>query len=401
MNNISTEEKQKHSVMYIGSLQKGGAEHVLVNLAEYFYLAGYRVTMVTTYLARQEYPVKHGTWKIDPKGQAVLFPDGSHGCVEPEGCGKDGIHRVFSALMPEEMKGRTGNFLARCRKLRTIWKNLQPDLILSFSGKNNIMAVLTTYGMQIPVVVSVRSNPSREYSSRLMRMMALITFRHAAGVILQTNDAKNFFPKAIQKRAIILPNSLQPDFVRPVYNGVRDKIIVSVGSLDRNKNHALLLKAFAKVSTLHPDYRVVLYGEGKCREELTALAEKLDIQDLIALPGLIGDVADHIEKAGIFVLCSDQEGMPNALLEAMALGIPCIATDCPCGGPRDLIEDGINGLLTPVGDVPHMEACLERMMNHPEEARIMGQKAAMVQQKYHPDAINEQWKDFFDWIMSR
>ena len=75
MNNISTEEKQKHIVMYIGSLQKGGAEHVMVNLAEYFYLAGYRVTMVTTYLARQEYPVKHGTWKIDPKGQAVLFPD--------------------------------------------------------------------------------------------------------------------------------------------------------------------------------------------------------------------------------------------------------------------------------------------------------------------------------------
>ena len=401
MNNISTEEKQKHIAMYIGSLQKGGAEHVMVNLAEYFYLAGYRVTMVTTYLAKEEYPVKHATWKIDHKGQSVLFPDGSYGFVDQEGCTKEGIHRVFSALMPEEMKGRTGNFLARCHKLRTIWTNLQPDLILSFSGKNNVMAVLTTYGMQIPVVVSVRSNPSREYSSKLLRMMAMITFRHAAGLILQTNDAKKFFPKAIQNRAIILPNSLQPDFIRPIYAGVRDKTIVSVGSLDRNKNHALLLKAFAKVSKMHPDYRVVLYGEGKCRKELTALAEELEIQDLVALPGLIGDVADHIEKAGIFVLCSDQEGMPNALLEAMALGIPCIATDCPCGGPRDLINSGINGLLTPVGDISHMQDCLSRMMDNPEEARIMGQKAAMVQQKYHPEVINEQWKNFFDQIMSR
>ena len=395
------DKNRKHIVMYIGSLQKGGAEHVMVNLAEYFHLQGYRVTMVTTYLAQAEYPVAHAAWKEAAEGMPVLRPDGSMAFIEPEGRSVTGIHRVFSALMPEEMKGRAGNFLARCNKLRSIWIGLNPDLILSFSGKNNVMAMLTSYGLGIPVVVSVRSNPSREYQDRFLRMAALSTFRHAAGVVLQTEQAKQFFSGRIQERSVILPNSLQPDFIRPLYEGVREKTVVSVGSLDRNKNHALLLKAFAEATGAHPDYRVIIYGEGKCRTELTELAQKLEIQDRVELPGLIGEVADHIEKAGIFVLSSDQEGMPNALLEAMALGIPSISTDCPCGGPKDLIEDGVNGLLTPVGDVHRMSQCLIRLMDNPGEARAMGQKAAMVQQKYHPDRINAQWKEFFDRIMSR
>jgi glycosyltransferase involved in cell wall biosynthesis len=110
-------------------------------------------------------------------------------------------------------------------------------------------------------------------------------------------------------------------------------------------------------------------------------------------------VAEHIEKTALFILASKQEGMPNALIEAMSLGLPCISTDCPCGGPKDLIMDGDNGLLVPVGDKTAMEEAIIKVLSDKEFADKIGQKAALVQEKYDPKVANEKWERYFERVL--
>lgn len=354
--------QEKHVVLFISALRKGGAERVMVNLAGFLHGKGIQVTMVTQYLCENEYEL-------------------------PEG-----IPRLFSEITEEEKTGRRmGDLLARHRKLRRIWKELHPDCILSFIGKNNIMAVQASLFTGIPVVVSVRGEPGSEYYSKMMRLMAKTLFLAAAGVIVQTHDAMNFFPPYIQKKAVMLKNPLNLAFVRPRFEGKRDGRIVSVGRMDSNKNHEMLLRAFAEIADEFPQASLTVYGEGECREKLLALAGEMGLSMRTNFPGAVTDIADRIYTSSIFVLSSGHEGMPNALLEAMCLGIPSISTDCPCGGPKELIRDGENGFLIPVGDEKALEDRLRILLSDSERAERIGMQASRLLEEYRPEKVNEEW----------
>ncbi|MCR5672055.1 MAG: glycosyltransferase [Butyrivibrio sp.] len=397
---------EKHIAMYIGSLTKGGAERVMVNLAEFFYEQGYKVTFVTTYLSENEYEVKHAAWKRVPAGAPggvlVMDTDENPAWVDPMGGEKDGIDRVFSALLKDEQKGRAYNLQMRHKKLRNIWKELHPDLILSFIGKNNIMAISTAAGLGIPVVVSVRSNPDREYASLSMRTSMYATFGKAAGIVVQSKGAKERLPKFLQDKCMILQNSLNPSFIRPRYLGEREKKIVMVARLDENKNQAMVMEAFKDVRERgFKDYTLALYGDGPDRMKLQHLAVKLGIEKNVEFKGNVQHVAEHIEKASMFILASNQEGMPNSLIEALSLGLPCISTDCPCGGPRELINSGENGLLVPVGDKKKMTDAMLRILSDKDLSDRFSIEAVKIQGKCSPDVINGKWKEYFDNIIGR
>lgn len=362
--------EKKHIAMFISSLNKGGSERVLVNLAEYFYSRDYRITIVTQYKTDNEYEIS------------------------------DGIRRIYSEITEAEIgKSRIGNFCRRFGKLRNIWKKEKPDLILSFIGKNNIMAILTSRFLSIPTVVSVRGEPKEEYYSRLLRLAAGVFFPLADGIILQTKASKDFFGKAIQKKSVIMPNSLNPSFIRDVYEGERDKQIVAVGRIDENKNHRMIINAFAALAKQYPEYHLTIYGEGELRQELIEKTKEMGLQERIHLPGSISDVATAIRKASVFILASRSEGMPNTLMEAMALGIPVISTDCPCGGPRDLIEDGVNGLLTEVDNQKMLEEQLQKIISDKEFADKLGKNASKIQEELNPALINQKWEEYFSKIM--
>lgn len=362
----------KHIAMFISSLTKGGSERVLVNLAEYFYAEGYRVTIVTQKKADNEYEISAG------------------------------IGRVLSDITEEETgKSRIINFCRRFTKLRSVWKTAKPDLILSFIGKNNIMAIMTSRFLRIPTVVSVRGEPKEEYYSSILRISARILFRLADGVVLQTSQCLNFFPRAIRKKAIVLKNSLNTAFIREAYAGERDKQIVAVGRVDANKNHEMLIRAFARIASGYPDYGLTIYGEGELRRKMMRLAEELGVSERVKLPGSVPDVADRIYKASVFVLSSYSEGMPNTLLEAMALGLPVISTDCSGGGARELIVHEENGLLTPTGDWEKMAENLQKILDNKCYALKMGENASKVKDEYNPDRINETWKNYLEKIMCR
>ena len=358
-------EKQIHIAMLIGALTKGGAERVLVNLADYFAGEGYQVTMVTQYRKENEYPLN------------------------------ERVKRVISDIRPQETTGnRLINFKRRFTKLRNIWKSEKPDVILSFIGKNNMMAILTSRFLRIPVAVSVRAEPGEEYYNSWMRFMARHLFARADGVVLQTRRCFDFFPEKVRRKAVILQNPVSAGFFRERYEGVREKTIVAVGRVDENKNHEMIIRAFGEIAKEFPDYKLVIYGEGERRQTLLELVRERGLSEQILLPGSIDNVADAIYKARIFVLSSNSEGVPNTLIEAMVMGLTVIATDCPCGGPADLIESGKNGILIPVGGTENLRDHLRRLLEDTKQADTLGMEAAKTAGAYRPENVYGAWEKF-------
>ena len=355
--------------LYISSMRKGGAERVIANLAQYLDEKGYHVVLVTTHKAEIEYEVPQN------------------------------VKRILSEPDERELQGgRIRNFLIRFRKLRRIWKEEKPDVIVSFIGKNNIMAILTSLGMGIPVAVSVRGEPGEEYYNGLLRFLARNLFYLADGVILQTKLCMEFFPKGVRKKAIILKNPVNPVFFREPYRGEREKTIVAVGRVDENKNHEMLIRAFAGIADEFPEYRLIIYGDGDKRSDLLKLTKELKLEDRISLPGNIDNVADAIYKTRVFVLSSNTEGMPNTLIEAMILGLTVVSTDCPCGGPAELIVHGVNGLLSPVKDVNAMKENLQFVLNNLHRADEMAHEASKTSDIYDVNKVYLEWEKYLKYL---
>lgn len=368
---MNEKNEEKKLAFYIGSLRKGGAERVFVNLAEYFREEGYRVVMVTQYQKEEEYTLP------------------------------DGVERVLSDIGEEEVSSsRVVNFLRRLKKLHAIWKTQEPDLVLSCIGKNNFMAIVTAMGTRTKPVVSVVGEAKEEYPGKGMRMLADLLFSCAPGIVLQTERSRSFFCKKVGEKAVILPNSLNPDFIRPRYEGEREKKIVSVGRMDANKNHEMQLRAFAALKDRYAGYELVIYGDGELRNYIEETAKELGIADRVLLPGVVPDVAAHIERASLFLLTSYSEGVSNALIEALALGLPVIATDVPSGGTEELMKDGENGLVIPPGDLEALKGAMDRLLGDAAYADALGREAARIQEKLSPERVNPLWKAYFERIIN-
>ena len=395
---------KKHIAMYIGSLQKGGAEHVMVNLAEYFWSRGYHVTLVTTYISDNEYEVPHAAWKAVEEDRnavkaTVVDKPGQTRNVALHGGLEGGIDRIFSAIDDTGMN-RVKAFKTRFDSLKNIWKKIKPDLILSFIGKNNIMAIMTAKSLHIPVVVSVRAKFEMEYPSKSMMMAMNYTFPKAAGIVLQSKGASMQLPDKIKKKVVVLPNSINPDFIRDLYQGERDKTIVTVGRIDANKNHRLVIDSFDKIKVDHPDHKLEIYGDGPDRDKLTKYVEEKGLSDKVIFKGSVPDVADRIQTAGMFILASDMEGLPNALIEAMSLGLPCITTDCMYD-TSELVQDNINGIVVPKGDINAMAEAMKKLITSPEFAKKLGDEASKIREEVAPNVINKRWEDYFQGIMNK
>lgn len=368
---MNDKNAEKKIAFYIGSLCKGGAERVFVNLAGYFRGEGYQVVMVTQYRKEEEYALP------------------------------DGVERVISDIGEEKVSAsRIVNFFRRVNKLHAIWKQEEPDLVLSCIGKNNFMAVVTAMGTKTKPVVSVVGEAKEEYPGRGMRILADFLFSRAAGIVLQTERSRSFFCKKVGEKAVILPNSLNSAFIRPRYEGEREKKIVSVGRMDANKNHEMQLRAFAALKDKYPEYRLVIYGDGELRSHIEETAEVLGIADRVFLPGVVPDVAAHIERASLFLLTSYSEGVSNALIEALALGLPVIATDVPSGGTEELMRDGENGLVIPAGDLEALKTAMDKLLGNAAYADALGREAAKIQEALSPDRVNPLWKAYFEVIIN-
>lgn len=360
-------------MFHINSLGKGGAERVVANLSEEFSGMGKEVVIVTEWEAKDEYPL-------------------------PER-----VRRLSAGLEKEEEKLSAGKQRRlRTAKLREMIIREKPDVVLSFCRNANYRAVLAAGGTKTPVIISVRSDPYVDYASAKQKIVSGILYRRAAGAVFQTDYARDFFPKAVQKKSAVILNPLHKKFLSLPRSKQRKKEIVTAGRFHEAKDHIVLIKAFERIMEEYPKVCLKLYGdasEDHTGQMLKEYVKAHRLQDRVLFMGNSSRLEQDLIDAAVFVMSSKYEGMPNALMEAMAMQIPVISTDCPCGGPRTLIEDGKNGLLTPVGDDEKMAEAIRKVLSEPEAAEEMAVCAGEIVKKASPDKIAKEWLDYIEKIV--
>ena len=278
------------------------------------------------------------------------------------------------------------------RFFRLIWffHIHKSDTIVALSITADCFAALFGLLVRNKVVISERNDPSQYPESHTYRKFRDFCFRFADVCVFQTDDARAYFSTSIQKKGVVIPNPINDDI--PEFDAVqREKVVMSTGRLKAQKNFPMLIRAFAEFSKQFPEYRLKIYGDGELLDELKQLADSLDIINKVDFEGFNDDIYPLMASASIFVMSSNYEGISNAMLEALAIGVPTICTDCPAGGARQMIEDGINGLLVPVGDVKALQEAMQRVASDEGFAATLGQNGKLIRKKYPLDRIASMW----------
>lgn len=222
-----------------------------------------------------------------------------------------------------------------------------------------------------------------------------MTYHLSDGFVFQTKEAKMYFSKSIQKRSAVIPNPVFVDekYIKKNYSG-KINYIVSVGRLEKQKNYKMLIDAFAEIVSDIDNCRLTIYGEGSIRGELERYINEKGLIDKVLLPGRINNIHEKLMESDLFVLSSDYEGMSNALMEAMAIGLPCISTDCPIGGSAELIENHKNGLLVPVGDKDKLKEAIRHLVSNNNLASEMGENAKFIRKSNSLQQISDMWEGY-------
>ena len=277
------------------------------------------------------------------------------------------------------------------RKECTGWK---PDAVISFYNDICALTAIAIRGLHIPLIYSERNDPNRVNQRWIDKFYRKIVERKADRFVFQTEGARRCYPDKVQRRSIVLLNPMDTEPF-PIHNyEEEEKTIVSVGRLEPQKNQSLLIDAFSLIQDQLPDYRLVIYGEGHLREQLEEQIRKKNLQNCVFLPGVKKEIQDYIKKASLFVLSSNYEGIPNALIEAMAIGLPCISTDCSPGGARELIQHEKNGLLVPCGDADKLVTAMEEMILNRKLAIECVKNALEIRKRVESSAIAKEWLSY-------
>ena len=162
------------------------------------------------------------------------------------------------------------------------------------------------------------------------------------------------------------------------------------------KNQKMMIRAFAKVLERYPDYQLVIYGEGPSREELENLVKELGIEANVSLPGNMTRLHEQMKDAAAFLLSSDYEGMPNALIEAMCMGLACISTKV--SGATDLIVDHENGILTEVDNEAEFERAIRELIENPQLTERFAKSSVELNEQLELSRIMNQWITFINKI---
>lgn len=342
-----------------GTLQQGGAERIISVLSREFldYFAEVKI------LLWREAPV---FYTISEKVEILSIPKWS---------GKKSI---------------TGHIMW----FRRYVKQLKPTVVLSFLAPFNMLSLVSLIGTKIPVYIASRSDPHYDAPNRWWRWVRDGIYHLADGISVQSKGNKEYFSKFLQKKVSVIYNPvfIKSEFVGKALETPKEPVIVSVGRLNKVKNQELLLDVFHELHYNYPDYRLVIYGEGNYREVLEKKIRDLQLEKYVSLPGACTDVLSRILSAEIFVMTSDYEGMSNALIEAMTLGIPVVSTRV--SGAVDIIRDKENGRLVDIRDANGLKTALIDWLEHKEKAKACAQEGVKLANRLQLKVIVQEWLRF-------
>ena len=321
---------------HLNCLEQGGAERVVTNLANQFAANGYEVIIATEWYGENEF-------QTDER-----------------------VRRVHVGLKEgDEKKHRLVQFYLRVKYLKEFLKKEKPDILIPFARRALYRGLMAAYFMKIPVLISIRTDPVGHYEELSDKLQIPILFPRADGCVFQTEGAKDFFAPRLQDNSRIILNPINPKYIGVPEPEHRNKTVVQSGRLVDFKNQPMLIRAFVEVHKKHPDYDLKIYGGDSfdgTKEILEQIIAENHAWDYVHLMGASDSLEKDMADAALFAFSSDWEGLPNALMEAMALGLPIVATDCPCGGPRTIMTNEVDGLLIPIKDQKALEDGINRLI---------------------------------------
>lgn len=352
-------------------MSNGGAERVACTLANAWSSRGDQVTLMPTFSGRGEC-----FYQLSADVRLVYLAD----------------------LVPTQKRSLVNQF-ARLRALRRFIASERPDVIVSFLSNVNVAAVVASVGLDIPVVICERTDPFVMAIPRLLRLACRFTYPLADALMVQTNAVATKYALSgwDSRRIRVVPNPI-PRQMRDLQHhgniGGRKRLI-AVGRMDEGKQFGMLIKVFASLSRHHPNWSLRILGDGPLRPVLQQQIVDLGLEERVKLAGRTANIGVELADADIFVMSSAYEGFPNALLEAMAVGLPCITFDCP-SGPREMSMEGKVALLVPLNDEQALAHAMERLMLDADLRQALGRRArASVIERFSLDKVLVQWDSLF------
>ena len=279
-------------------------------------------------------------------------------------------------------------------KIKKFMKTHPVDVVYAFTISMVPFAIFGKTG-RIKVIGAERTNP--RMVKKIYRMIIKLITPLCDGYIFQTQGVKSTYPTKVQKKSAVIGNIAPRILIEK--SEKEEKSVCSVGRLHNDKDFPTLLRSFKRVINVIPDARLYIYGDGPLRDELIDLTEELKIADNVVWKGFSQNVLDEILKYEVFVFSSKAEGMPNALIEAMAAGMPCVSTNCEFG-PSDLIQHGKNGFLAPIGGDEQMAEYIIRLLSDKIMRDVIGKAAAEKMKEYSEEVIVRSYLDYtFDVLI--
>lgn len=367
-----------HLALIINSLGIGGAERILVRLAHEWADRGYKISFIT-FFQETSFNYRLNT---------------EHNNITLINLGEKKINNNLCSQIIKITK--------RIIILRKLFIKLKPNAIISFLVGANINCLLANICLNIPIIVSERIDPNKHIIPVFYKLLRIVIYKLANAIIVQTKQIKDYFPRCLQQQIFVIPNWVKEPKIKKILN--HDKAahkpinkIIAIGRLDHQKNHQLLIRAFAILSDKYPNLTLHIYGEGILRNELQNLLTSFNLQDSVKLPGITMDVETNLKDADLFVFPSIYEGFPNALCEAMAVGLPVIASDC--SGSNEIVEHNKNGLLFNVGNLEELVKCMEKVINDPVHAHQLAVNAQHIINKFNELKILTLWEQTLEKIL--
>lgn len=368
------DDRRLRIVIFIHSLQGGGAERVAADLGAAWVRAGHEVMLLTQTGSEGD------AYALDARVQRRVL-------------GTAGLRGLWANVR-------------RVRALRAVLREFAPDIVLGMMTTASVLAVLAARGLPCRVIATEHAHPPSQAMSGLWQRLRRWTYPRAARVVALTHGTAQWIERHVPgSRLAVIPNAVhwplpQGEPRLPAQRPPGRRRLLAVGRLHADKGFDLLLQAYAQVAPRHPQWDLVILGEGEQRQALQRQIDAAGLDGRVAMPGRAGNVGEWYAHADLYVLSSRFEGLSNTLIEALASGLPAVSFDCDTG-PREIVREGVDGMLVrPNGDPAALARELDALMGDDERRHALAAQAPDARERFSAQRVLTMWRQLFDEAMS-